>query len=68
MDGQAQVLGHHSGVSKLLHLERGCSQLAKPRQQTFVFEISLPYSFLIIVIYFAKYLFTYCIHYLDFVH
>ena len=26
------VLGYYNGVSKLLHLERGCRQLAEPRQ------------------------------------
>ena len=66
-DGQAQVLSHYSRVSKLLHLEQGRMQLAKLRQQTLVFKISLPYSLLIIVIYFFKHLLTTCIHYLDFV-
>ena len=67
-DGQAQVLGHFIGVSKLLHLERGRRKLVEPRRETFVFKISIPYSLLIIVIYFANLSFTSCIHHLDFVH
>ena len=55
------------GVSKLLHLEWGSKQLAEPRQQILVLAISLPYSFLIIVIYFANHLLTSCICHLDFI-
>ena len=50
----------------LLHLERGRRQLAEPQQQILVFAISLPYSLLIIVIYFSNHFLTSCIYHLDF--